>query len=146
MRAEPVGPSLEVLPFAAGAGGSFQQHGWLRAPHGGSHPPWRKDLSSRPPFCSQAPANATPTAPTGGPATPPRGSAPANRAWGASSATAASLASGISAASSPTARAAARVSAGTPRPGSPAVGKALGTLGPSCHLKLGTFVLGWLFL
>lgn len=41
MRAEPVGPSLEVLPFAAGAGGGFQQHGWLRAPRGGSHPPWQ---------------------------------------------------------------------------------------------------------
>lgn len=41
MRAKPAGPSLEVLPFAAGAGGGFQQHGWLRAPRGGSHPPWQ---------------------------------------------------------------------------------------------------------
>lgn len=38
MRAKQAGPSLEVLPLAAGAGGGFQQRGWLRAPRGGSRP------------------------------------------------------------------------------------------------------------
>lgn len=61
---------------------------------------------------SQAPASATPMAPTEEPATLPRGSAPASQALGGSSVTAVSLASGTSVASSLTARAAAHVSAG----------------------------------
>jgi len=60
----------------------------------------------------QAPASATPMAPMEEPATLPRGSAPASQVLGGSSVTAVSLASGTSVASSPTARAAARVSAG----------------------------------
>lgn len=67
-------------------------------------------LCDCPALALQAYASVTPTAPTVAPATRAQASAPAAQAWGASSVTAVSPASGTSVASSPTAGVAAPVS------------------------------------